>query len=460
MKVLSFITAIIILVFSGSVSSLEQGQVESANQTINQESKLKKVVPAKSISNNNDNAASLRASSQTSEVLEKPSKTEEIGSSHKLIHEKEPEISKVTDNRSILDSSIAASSEDNPSDKKQNENAEISEITTNKTSLDNSIAPSASNIQSETSQTEKNATPKVETNRNNVISNELNKELVSLTKSLSGLVERKEKGGFSWEGALDFFSKLVAIFVSIVGPYLTYLGLIQASPLERHKETIAKLAVIIGVVSCVYVFSGIVTSVLYAIIAFIVLLISLVVAFAFIIKFIDESLPEVKESLLSKFTQNGRDLKPRQLAKKCAISVANVLNTIADYQQIHGVPKLHFDNSFVEGFDKTILELLPHSSVTSHWTTIDNEVVVPVNINATVTDSSTGKAVKVININAGLVVVEDGKSLDYRKFDRDGLTEVANEMVKIQYQHITQMMNEQRSFQGTLENILAKNLVS
>lgn len=293
-------------------------------------------------------------------------------------------------------------------------------------------------------------------NKNNisaesVISKQLDDGLVELVKSLSNMVESKKTPGFSWTSVGDFVLKFLGIMASIFGPYVAYLGLTQVPFFEKHKSTIASIATISGIVLCIYIFSSIVTSLLYALVAFIILITALVVACAFIIKFIDDSYPEVKESIIAAFSPSNHQTNLKSLSRKNCQAIGAWLDSFVSSQQLTGQFKLKLNGSIVKGFDNSNFELVPHQNISPHWAVIDKEVLVPINIKLTVSDSKSGEEAVVININNGLVAVQSGEKLIYKQFNFDGVSEMVKSMLHIEQEKIKKILEEQATLNSDLQ---------
>jgi len=252
--------------------------------------------------------------------------------------------------------------------------------------------------------------------KNKFISKDLESELIILTKAITKSVE-KDKESFD---LLDFLTKLAGLIATLVGLYVTYKGLMQLSFFEKYKKEISFIISISVVLIIFYLLSNVLTSVLYIIIAILVLLISLVIASAFLIKFIDESYPEIKENIIEFFTNKSINYSLQKSSRKNIQLLESWLLNLILAQKAHGTVILELEGSFVGGYNKTSFELIADENIEPSWKNINNTMLIPIKLIVTVTNTETNESGTILNIQNGMIVINDNDNVIFKKLNIDG----------------------------------------
>jgi hypothetical protein len=248
---------------------------------------------------------------------------------------------------------------------------------------------------------------------------ELERELVNLAATLNARLRQPEKKSLS-ESFLDFLAKLAALIATIIGCIVSYKGLKKVPAFNDNKEVIALILGTIVLAVVFYCLSGLVTSVLYVLIAILVLLIALTLGVAHLLKFIDEKYPDAKDGIISFFSGSPEGKSVRRLARENISAMQSWLENIVFFQKLTGKMSLELAGSFVAGYDMSHFEIQPDDSLVPHWKNVDGRMLVPVKVRLTVFNSEDKSIAEVVNVQTGVVVVRSQESLHFKEFDYNG----------------------------------------
>lgn len=284
-------------------------------------------------------------------------------------------------------------------------------------------------------------------NQHKLISNHLESELIVLTKAIAKSINT-EKESFN---ILDFLTKLATLIATLVGIYVTYKGLMQLSFFEKYKKEISFLISISVILVILYLLSNVLTSILYIIIAILVLLIALVIASAFLIKFIDDSYPEIKENIIEFFSKGSVNTSLRKSSRKNIKLLEEWLINLTMIQKFHGSTKLQLEGSFIHGYNQTIFEIIADESLQPHWKNINNSMLIPIKIKVTIIDTATNKNSTIVNIQDGMIVINDNSNIEFKKLDISGYQTIGQSLTVFLADKMKEMLEEQTKFNDNLE---------
>jgi hypothetical protein len=242
---------------------------------------------------------------------------------------------------------------------------------------------------------------------------ELEKELTKLAVTLNGALATKKEERKPVDSLVDLLSKLATLVATILGCFVTYKGL-RKIPSVRDNSEILILALGAAVVLVLfYLLSGLVTSVLYVLVAILILLIALVLAAAHLIKFIDERYPEVKDSIIAYFSESSTEVSLRHTARDNVRRMRDWLSSLSFNQQINGEPEMELIGAFAQGYEKSIFKIHPDGAVAPSWKNIDDRMLVPIMTSVTFRGADESCA-ELVNVQPGLVVIKVGNEVSDR----------------------------------------------
>jgi len=278
---------------------------------------------------------------------------------------------------------------------------------------------------------------------------ELEKELTKLATKLNSSLEPKKDDKITLNIFVDFLTKLVTLVATILGCFVTYKGLIKIPAVRSNSEILIFGLGAVVVLVLFYLLSGLVTSVLYVLVAILILLIALVLAAAHFIKFIDEKYPDVKDSIIAHFTESSADASLKRNARNNLRMIRDWLSSLSFTQQIHGEPQLELIGAFAEGYKRSVFTLSPNDVVAPFWKNVDDRLLVPVMISVTFYDEDNNVA-ELVNIQPGLVVVREGDSFKYVRFDNSGFRLLGVSLMEKHQEWIKGLLEKQNELSSAL----------
>ena len=248
----------------------------------------------------------------------------------------------------------------------------------------------------------------------------LEQPIVDLAKALTKLAEKRAEPEKITTTIFGLLGKLGALVGTLIAAYGSYKASKKIPWFKENREFVATVVTSVSVVVLFYLLSGIITSVLYVVIAVLVLLIALALAGAHLLQFIDEKYPDVRDSILHSFAESTTSKSTRKLVRDNTRNVCDWLSNIVLVQSLNGDYELVLIGSFVEGFDASTFQLHPAERTTAHWQIIDDRMLVPVGTTLRLKNAVNGNEAEVVNIQMGMVVVRVGEGLCFQRFDADG----------------------------------------
>jgi len=273
----------------------------------------------------------------------------------------------------------------------------------------------------------------------------LEQPFADLAKALTKLVEKKSEPEKLGTTIFDLLGKLGALVVTILAGYGSYKASRKIPWFKENREFVATVVTAVSVVVLFYLLSGIVTSVLYVLVAILVLLIALVLAGAHLLKFIDDKYPDVRDSVLSSFAESSGTKSARKLVRDNIRNVGDWLSGLVFIQSLNGEDELVLEGSFAEGFDTSVFQLHPAERVTAHWQNIDDTMLIPIGTTLRLRDSASREEAEVINIQMGMIVVRIGDALRFKKFNVDGFQSLGAALIQHQATKMKALLEKQQS---------------
>jgi hypothetical protein len=261
--------------------------------------------------------------------------------------------------------------------------------------------------------------------------------LTKLVEKLNGEEKKAEKS--LAEAILEFLGKLAALVATILGCFVTYKGL-RKIPVVRDNSGILILGCgAVVVLGLFYLLSGLVSPVLYAVVAILILLIALVLAAAHLMKFIDEKYPDVKDAILSNFTEGTPGESFRRAGRNRLRALHEWLSCLSWCQKEWREPELELNGTLAEGFVRSVFKLLPNDAAAPSWRNLDDQLLMPIMTRVTFLGEN-NKAAELVNIQAGLVVIKEGDNVRFARFDNEGYAVLLTSLTSktagyIQYQY-------------------------
>jgi hypothetical protein len=278
---------------------------------------------------------------------------------------------------------------------------------------------------------------------------ELEKELTKLATTLNTTLGSKKEEKKTVDSIVDFLSKLAALVATILGSFVTYKGLRKIPAVRDNSEILILALGAVIVLVLFYLLSGLVTSVLYVLVAILVLLIALVLATAHLIKFIDEKYPDVKDSIIAHFSESSSEASLRRTARDNVRGMCNWLLSLSFIQQINGEPEMELIGAIAEGYKKSLFKIHPDGAVAPFWKNVDDRLLVPVMIS--VTFHADGESVaELVNIQPGLVVIKVGDKFKYAAFDNKGFQLMAASLLQKQQERTKKILEQQIELRNNL----------
>jgi uncharacterized membrane protein len=274
----------------------------------------------------------------------------------------------------------------------------------------------------------------------------LEEPLIGLTRALTKFVEEKSEPENASTKVVDFLTKLGVLVATIIGCYVSYAGIRKIPWFAEHREFVVTAFTAIFLLVLFYLLSGLVTSVLYVLVAILILLISLFLAAAHLLKFIDEKYPDVRDNILAHFSESSSSRSAQKLVRDNVRNMFEWLSNIVFMQRVNGDTLLTLVGSFVDGFDTSIFEIEADDRVLSHWEIINDKMLIPVKMNLRVIDSSTGTDAQIVNIQLGLVVVKMNNKLQFKKFSNAGFQVLGAALIQLQATKMKEVLESQKQF--------------
>ena len=280
---------------------------------------------------------------------------------------------------------------------------------------------------------------------------ELESELTEVAKSVNAQLHAKTPSKSSTDTLLDFLSKLAGLIVTLLGAFVTFKGL-KKVPVVKDNQGIVVVGLGVVVLAVLFYFlSGLVTSVLYVLVAILVLLIALLLAGAHVLKFIDDEYPDVKDSIIAFFDGSSQQKSGRKLSRDIIRQLEQWLATVVFLQQINAETRLVLVGSFVGGYDVSVFEIHPDQNTFAHWKNLEDRMIVPITAALTVVKSEDKSSAEVVNIQPGLVVVRKSDGIEYVAFDHDGFKRVGIALVQRQIEKQKEILEKQIGLHNDLK---------
>ena len=310
-----------------------------------------------------------------------------------------------------------------------------------------SSATAASTVSPSTLLPVRTATPEVET-----VPSDIEMPLVDLVKALTKLVEKKSEPEKLSTTLLELLEKLGALIGTLIACYASYKASKEIPWFKENKEFIGTVAAAVALVVLFYLLSGIVTSVLYVFVAILILLVALVISAAHLLSFIDTRYPDVRDSILSRFSDSPQQKPLKKIVRDNAKNLYDFLVNIAFAQSVAGEPELTLHGSLAEGFDKSTFRFTPSENIASSWQIIDDRLLVPVGMSITLCRDDNSEEAVIVNIQLGLVVVRIGDKLELRKFNHEGFKRLGAAFVQHQMKKLQTSLEQQQAFANNVNS--------
>ena len=300
-----------------------------------------------------------------------------------------------------------------------------------------------------------NASPPVLANTNYKLtsskpnSEAIQNEVVATLSELRSFLKSKHESPPLYEKLLTLLGSIATIIATLLGAYISYIGLSQIPFFEKNKGLIAGILGSIVFLVGLYVISGVIVSVVYVFVAILVLILAIIVFGAQLISVIDEKYPEVKTKILNSVVGSGHETPLKSLSRKNIDSLESWLSNMVFIQQIGGDTTLELVGSLVEGFTATRFTVSPDAKISSHWKNVDDRMLVPVAAKLEVFNTETERSAEVLNFQTGLVVIREGDETKFERFNVEGFSILGTALMQLNIKKHKKLIEEQEKLRAS-----------
>jgi hypothetical protein len=279
---------------------------------------------------------------------------------------------------------------------------------------------------------------------------DLERSLTKLADKLNNSLELKKDEKNIPDTIIDLLIKIATLVATVLGCVVSYVGLRKIPAVRNNSGVLIAALGAIVVLVLFYLLSGIVTSVLYVIVAILILLTALALAAAHLMQFIDEKYPEVKELLITYFSVPSTEASLRHIARDNVRGMLDWLSRLSFIQQINGEPRLELIGTLAEGFERSVFELRPNASIAPFWKNIDDRLLMPVMASVTFYDKD-NNAAELVNIQPGLLVLKESGGLKYARFYDKGFSLLMASLLEKQLERAKDLLERQTELNNNIK---------
>ncbi|MEW8626589.1 MAG: YrzE family protein [Candidatus Thiodiazotropha sp.] len=277
----------------------------------------------------------------------------------------------------------------------------------------------------------------------------LQKEVAATLSELRSFLKSKQESPPLHEKLLTLLGSLATVIATLLGSYISYIGLKQIPFFEKNKGLIAGILGSIAFLVGLYVISGVIISVVYVFIAILVLILAIIVFGAQLISVIDEKYPEIKTKILNSVVGGGEETPLKSLSRKNIDSLESWLSHIVFIQQLGGDTTLELTGSLVEGFTATKFTVSPDAKISAHWKSIDDRMLVPVAAKLEVFNIETERSAEVLNFQTGLVVIKENDETKFERFNVEGFSILGAALMQLNIEKQKKLIEEQEKLRAS-----------